>query len=512
MKLLAIAFTWHDGNISYFDGNKIHYHKLERTKQEKRYYSENVWDWKKEVNELWNIDVKDIDEIAVVFDTYENFIDFQDYPPEVKEVSQGYKNATLMNKQNNPINLHTDKNIYYVGHHYAHSLSSWMLINRESDVNIVFDGAGERKCWSVYKNDQLVDSGHIDNGSLGWGLREAGKLLTVDYGHRNDIAGKVMGLQSYGNLDHSYLEKIKEYGISNIKEMYSFENWVKHKQDALLAGLTSLDWIHTVHQATEECLVDFFSKYASEDDLITYSGGVAQNVIWNTALKKKFKNLVIPPHSSDEGISLGALEWLRRKNNLKPFKMQNFPYIQSDIAPSTNPSNETVEVMAKLLAQGKTVGWYQHQGEAGPRALGNRSIFMDPRIPDGKEKINNIKKRENYRPFGATVLKEHVKDYFDLEWDDDYMLYTAKVKTTDLPAITHVDNTCRVQTIDQETNLGLYTLLKEFYKLTGCPVLLNTSLNLAGKPIAGYPENAKDIFITTPLDCVVIGGEVWYKN
>ena len=376
MKLLSIAFTWHDGNISYFDGQTVKYHKLERTKQIKRFHSENVWDWKQEIKNLWDIDANDIDEIAVVFDTYEDFCKWDSYPDQIKEVAHGNANAVLMDKKSNPINLHTDKDVYYVGHHYAHSLSTWMLTDQDPNVSIVFDGAGERKSWSVFKNDKLVDSGHINRGSVGWGLREAGKMLNIEATHRNDIAGKLMGLQSYGNLDQTYLQKVKKYGINNIKEMFSFEHWAEHKNNDLVAGLTALDWIHTVHKAMEEVLVDFFAKYASDTDVISYSGGVAQNVIWNTALKKRFKNLIIPPHSSDEGLSLGALEWLRRKNNLPKFRIDNFPYAQSDVAPSVNPTVETVQIMAQMLSEGKTVGWYQDHGEIGPRALGNRSIFI----------------------------------------------------------------------------------------------------------------------------------------
>ena len=135
---------------------------------------------------------------------------------------------------------------------------------------------------------------------------------------------------------------------------------------------------------------------------------------------------------------------------------------------------------------------------------------MDPRIPNGKEVINRIKNREGFRPFGASVLSEHKSDYFDLDYETPYMLHVTQVKSDTLQAITHVDSTCRVQTVKNE-NPNFRLLLEEFYKLTGCPILLNTSLNLAGKPIAAFPDNAQELFENSSLDCVVIGNSLYQK-
>lgn len=510
MKLLSIALTWHDGNLSFFDGEKVRYHKLERSTQIKRYHSESFWDWQKDIKNLWGIDYREIDDIVIIFDTYEKFKDWEDYDDSIKKVVEGVDNSVLLENEINPLkNFGVDK-VHYIGHHYAHSLCTWMLQERESDVCFVFDGAGERKSWSVFKNHKLIDRGHIDFGSIGWGIREAGKFLGIKYSHRNDIAGKLMGLQSYGNLDLKYLEHLNQYNIEHIKDIFHIDDWIEYKGDPLVAQLTALDWIRTVHYRIGQLLVDFFKKYADENSLISYTGGVAQNVIWNTELKKTFKNLVIPPHSSDEGLSLGGIEFLRKKHKLPKFNIENFPYCQSDNKPNSTPSIETIKFAADLLSQGKKIGWYQGEGEVGPRALGNRSILMDPRIPNGKEIINRIKKRENYRPFGASILKEFVSDYFDLEWEDPFMLYTTKVKVDGFSSITHIDNTCRIQTVDN-SNTIFRSLLEEFYRLTGCPILLNTSLNLAGKPLAGYPENAKELLFQTELDFVFIGNEIYTK-
>ena len=174
-------------------------------------------------------------------------------------------------------------------------------------------------------------------------------------------------------------------------------------------------------------------------------------------------------------------------------------------------AQETIKTAAKLLSEGKIIGWYQGNGEVGPRALGNRSILMDPRIRNGKEIINGVKNRENYRPFGASILAEHIKDYFDLNIKDDFMLFTNNFITKEFPAITHVDGTCRVQAVEKNNKI-FRKLLDEFYNITGCPIILNTSLNINGKPIAGYPENAINLFETTSIDYMFIGNKIYSKD
>jgi carbamoyltransferase len=264
-----------------------------------------------------------------------------------------------------------------------------------------------------------------------------------------------------------------------------------------------------VHHRCSEVLLDFFSKYASSEDIISYTGGVAQNVVWNTEIRKKFPNLIIPPHCADEGLSLGGIEWLRIKNNLPKFYLENFPYCQLDQSANV-PTDETIYKTAKLLAEGNTVGWYQGHGEIGPRALGNRSILLNPLLPNGKFIVNTVKNREEYRPFGASVLEEHASEYFELDHNNPFMLYVAKVKTDKLAAITHIDGTCRIQTVN-EKNLIFQKLLQAFYEITGCPILLNTSLNIAGKPLAGHYNDALQLYNAQPLNCLVIGDQIYQK-
>lgn len=497
MKLLALRICEHDSNFSYFDGEKLHYYKSERTMQIKHHAFNNLWEWRRAIKQLWDLNVEDIDEIAIVFDPWAHNlpVDQEEFYP-----AREYEYFPAPCK------------VWRINHHLAHSLSCWMMSDREPDINFVFDGYGDKDCaWSVIKNDQIIANGSLENnGSLGTELAQAGRYLGVTADIDLDLAGKVMGLQSYGSIDGEYLKVLEKYDIYSVKSMFDLKNYSDHIGDPLLANLTPMSWIKTVHTRAGQALLEFFKNYAEKEDFITYTGGVAQNVLWNTELKNHFHNLIIPPHCADDGLSLGAIEWLRRKHRLPKFEIANFPYCQKDYPPIDQPSIETIEKTAKLLARGNIVAWYQGQGELGPRALGNRSILMDPRISNGWEKINDIKNRELYRPFGASVLEEYKKQYFNLNYENPYMLYVGSIQFPDLRSITHIDGTCRVQTVKKE-NKHFRLLLEKFYEITKCPVLLNTSLNLAGKPIAGHPENAIELFQNTKIDIVVIGDKIYYK-
>jgi len=492
MKLLSISYISHDSNICYYDGEKLKYFKSERQLQEKHHKIPTLED----CESLMGLKIDDMDQVC--FCTY-----YRGEPVKTRIVS--------------------DK-ISQIDHHYAHVLSV-SLFEGKPDVSIVIDGQGGENCWVVYRDDQLIDSGKVEKvGSIGYGMFILAKELNIQ-GHLIDTPGKLMGLQSYGNIDVEFLKFIQKYNINNVGStrdqririqgtpvsynhnggLFSFEHWKKHKGE--LAEETKLDWLRTVHERCGEIILDFFKVHAKPDDVIHYSGGVAQNIIWNTLLKKHFKNLVILPHSSDEGISLGAMEFLRIKNDLPPFKIDNFPYIQSDEL-TDDPNDDTIYETAKLLAEGKIVAYYQGNGEIGPRALGNRSILMDPRIPNGKDIMNKVKNREYYRPFGASILSEYAKEYFDLDFANPYMLYVGVTQKDNLESITHVDGTCRVQTV---TTGHFRKLLQHFYELTGCPVLMNTSLNVSGKPIAGHISDAMNEFNSKNIDVLVVGNEIYRK-
>lgn len=190
--------------------------------------------------------------------------------------------------------------------------------------------------------------------------------------------------------------------------------------------------------------------------------------------------------------------------------MPGFPWAREDEAPPQAPSARTLEHAAGLLARGRTVGWFQGQGVIGPRALGNRSILVDPRQPDARERLNRIKRREAYRPFGASVLDEHFGDHFEGE-ADEFMMYSRRVTDPALASIRHIDGSSRVQRVTGR-NLRLRSLLQRFHGLTGCPVLANTRLNVAGKPLAAFPENARQVFHEADIDAMVIGDDLLQRS
>ena len=169
---------------------------------------------------------------------------------------------------------------------------------------------------------------------------------------------------------------------------------------------------------------------------------------------------------------------------------------------------------AKLISEGKIVGWYQGKMEWGPRALGNRSILADPRDVKMKDILNEkIKHRESFRPFAPSILEEHVSEYFDLDVPSPYMLLVAKVKRPEkIPAVTHVDGTSRLQSVSKEVNPLYYDLINEFYKLTSVPVIINTSMNVMGEPIVNTPEQAYNMILKTDMDNIVIGNYLISSN
>lgn len=500
MKLLGLRVCDHDSNITLYDNGDIKYYKLERDTQEKHDAFENLWEWEHILKNTFDVDVSELDEIAIVLDPWH------------------YEMLSNMNMPSNT--LVKDINIFpnvkckvsWLNHHYAHSLSYDAILQDKSDLYVVIDGFGDLDIsWTVLKNDEIIDTGFIDrNGSFGRSYEILARHLNVK-GHAHDLAGKLMGLQSYGNLDEKFYEENKDKDLLTIVDP---ENWIKRNHNSLLISENrKLDWVKTCHELMYLRLLEIFDKHAKPNDKIAYSGGVALNVCWNSKLKTKYKNLEILPHSADEGLSLGCIEYLRKKNDLPKLNLPNFPFIQIDESPSEQPSDETIDLVVEYLKRGKIVGWYQGNGEVGPRALGNRSILMNPTIKGGKDYINSrVKNREEYRPFGATVLKEHCRKYFKNDFDNPYMLYADEFisDSDDFESIKHIDNTCRIQTLGDENPI-FRKLLEKFYEETGVPMLLNTSLNRGGKPICGSIRDAFGVYYETELDVLVVGNEVYIK-
>jgi len=515
MRLLGLRLDDHDACFCLYDNGSVTYLKTERIYQIKHHAYNNSNQWAFDLKRLFNLDPSDIDEIAIVADPLRYNI------PQMWDFTS--KKYTGLDD--------TECEVTHVEHHYAHALSACMF--PDTKFQFVFDGVGELfqsgknvqgTVWSVFKNYKLIDrltsqfetttpSTIRVRNSFGVEYENLARHCNIEAKHPEDLPGKLMSLQSFGNVNYGFIDYLEDR-LEDIKEQLSLAchpaNWADFLKSDKVADLTRLDFAASIHYFLEKQIINIVSKFATSEDNILLTGGCAQNICWNTTLKKQFPNLLVVPQSADDGLAIGAMEYLRQKHNLDKGTFTNFPYCQKDHAPES-PSDETIAKTAQLLANGKIVGWYQGHGEIGPRALGNRSILMNPMLDDAKHIINSkVKNREDYRPFGATVLHEYETEYFDVDFYNPFMLYLGKVKKS-IPAITHIDGTCRYQSLKDE-NPVYRKLIEEFNNITGIPLLLNTSLNLGGKPIAGSKQNAIDILNETDLDVLVYGDEMIYKE
>ena len=257
------------------------------------------------------------------------------------------------------------------------------------------------------------------------------------------------------------------------------------------------------------------------------AGGVALNCVANGKILRDchFEKLWIQPAAGDAGGAIGAALaayhlYLGLPRSIPETDGMNGAYLgpcfsQSDIEARLRAVGATFDILddasliqasVNALAAGQALGWFQGRMEFGPRALGSRSILADPR-PASMQSILNLKVkfRESFRPFAPSVLRENLGNYFDLDCDSPYMSLTAGVHRTDIPAVTHVDNSARIQTVHYETNARYHDLLTAFHKKTGCPVLVNTSFNIRGEPIVGTPEDAFRCFMGTGIEVLAIG-------
>ena len=313
-----------------------------------------------------------------------------------------------------------------------------------------------------------------------------------------------------------------------------------------------MDIAASIQRVTEEVMLKFARSLKEEYKLnnLCLAGGVALNCVANGKILKEkiFEKIWVQPAAGDAGGSLGAaLAYLYDEKNYKrqidinddmqgsylgPIYSQDKIIEQLEDCGASFDVLEDDELLDKTvedLNNGKAVGWFQGRMEFGPRALGNRSIIGDPRSEKMQKNLNlKVKYRESFRPFAPSILKEDVSDWFDLNVESPYMLIVADVKKekkiemseeekqlfgieklnikrSEIPAVTHVDYSARVQTVDKKTNSKYYNLIKKFKDKTGCPVLVNTSFNVRGEPIVNTPYDAFNCFMGTELDSLVIG-------
>ena len=320
-----------------------------------------------------------------------------------------------------------------------------------------------------------------------------------------------------------------------------------------------MDIAASIQKITEEIMIKLTRAIRDEFNIknLCMAGGVALNCVANGKILKEkiFDNIWIQPAAGDAGGSLGAALALwhiekGKKRIINSKDDMNGSYLgaefkQEEIEKELNSIGakyvtlnyeDLINKTSEILSNQKAVGWFQGRMEFGPRALGGRSILGDPRSENMQKNLNlKVKFRESFRPFAPSVLREDLSQWFDMDVDSPYMLLVAdiksekKIKMTDdqkklfgidklnikrsgIPAVTHVDYSARVQTVDKDTNRRYYDLISKFKQKTGCPVIVNTSFNVRGEPIVNTPKDAFNCFMGTDLDFLVIGNCILYKK
>lgn len=396
---------------------------------------------------------------------------------------------------------------------------------------------GNIKCLQKVKGQGIQNENVVKrpNNSIGYLYSMAAKMLgcvgKYSDGKSHSESGKLMGLSSYG-LPIFYNEMSKYAYVSRGIVQIDIMNVKKFIKDKLKED-NSNRTIQNIAASVQRLIEDIIVKCAKHLHSITgcknicIAGGVGLNGLANQAIlnNTKFENIFIQPASNDAGTSVGAalLAYYQYNSNLvysaKEMK-HNFygvtysdEYIENKLVENQGifwkKESAICRKAAELIAEDNIIAWFQGGSEFGPRSLGNRSILANPTNPHMKDILNaKVKFRETYRPYAPSVLKDYQYDYFELKQETNYMLLipqaTEKAKK-EIPAVVHVDNTARVQTVSEKFNPKFYKVIQEFYNIKHTPVVLNTSMNIMGEPICETPEDAISCLLKTNIDYLLIG-------
>jgi carbamoyltransferase len=436
--------------------------------------------------------------------------------------------------------------IEVVDHHLSHAASSYFFSGFTEAAILTVDGVGD---WptTTYGWGEGPDIQRFEQVDFPDSLGFLYSAITAFLGFEvNEGEYKVMGLAPYG--DALYVDQLRElveigpagqYRL-NMKYfaflaedfMYSehLSSLLRHEPREPESELLPFhkDLARSLQVLLEEILLDkvayLYSKVPSEN--LCMAGGVALNCVANGRILKEgpFKRLFVQPAAGDAGGAVGAAAMAHVRLAGEAPKRERLDDVYLGPAYSSadvhqilaacsarfqdyrGKQDELIRVTVDALIAGEAVGWFQGRMEFGPRSLGARSILGDPRRPDMRDRINaKVKMREAFRPFAPAVLEEWTAEHFQLDHPSPFMLETCQViSKLDLPAITHVDGSARVQTVNAVTNPRFATLLTEFHRRTGCPVLLNTSFNMRGEPIVCTVVDAIRCFVRSKLDILVL--------
>jgi carbamoyltransferase len=420
--------------------------------------------------------------------------------------------------------------VRYVPHHIAHAASAYLASPHTESAVMVLDGRGERSSYLGGAADgarfrPLVrqDLPH----SLGLLYED----LTEHLGfHRSSDEYKVMGLAAYG--EPRFLPAMRRAitttgGGYRVREV-SWEDFAPHANGAWTEQ--HADLAASVQARLEEVLLELggWLHEATGAPALTIAGGVGLNCVANTRLWREgpFRDVWIQPAAGDAGTALGAALYVAAERGDEIHPMQSAALGRGwtdgelrDALTTARVAHEAprdlAEAVARLLADDQVIAWFQGRSEYGPRALGHRSLLADPRRRDNLERLNDVKGREQFRPLAPMVTLERAPELFDGPLPSPYMTFTHRVREpwADLiPAVVHVDGTARIQTVDRNEEPLVAALLDAFERLTGVPVLINTSLNTAGRPIVDSPRDVLELFGSTPVDALAIGPYLAMRN
>jgi carbamoyltransferase len=419
--------------------------------------------------------------------------------------------------------------VRFVPHHVAHAASAHLAAPFPSSAVLVLDGRGER---ASYLAGHARDDGSLEPLAVQTLPHSLGLLyedLTEHLGFvRSSDEYKVMGLAAYG--EPRFLEEFREAIRTTPEGGFTIEppSW-----DAFAKRRVGEEWepehadlAASVQVRLEEVLLELATWVHDRtgDPTLTMAGGVALNCLANSRLWREgpFDDIWIQPAAGDAGTALGAALVLARRagDRIEPMTTAALGSGFDDDAieatlrrakvPSERPEDLAGTVATTLAGDG-IVAWFQGRAEYGPRALGHRSLLADPRPVENLERMNDVKGREQFRPIAPIVLADRAGEVFEGPLPSPYMLFTHDVRPEwreRIPAVTHVDGSARIQTVDPDAEPLLAEVLRGFERRTGVPVLVNTSLNTAGRPIVDSPTDVLELFGSAPVDLLAIGRSV----
>jgi carbamoyltransferase len=567
MNIIGFNSYGHDSSATLLVDDEIIYAVEEERLNRKKHAGGFPIDSIKSCLQYKNLSINDIDHIAFFWNPYVSFskipvylLKFWDKVPTLLREQKHFEveeNLGMLNYLFDmlklPKRLKQEFNasqakfkFHFLEHHMCHAASAFFPSPFEDAAILTIDGAGE---WATSmlahgKGNQIKK---ISTVNTPFSLGAFYQAVSIHLGFKLiEGPGKLMGLASYGDPNSTVYNQMKklftlkedgryEFDMDYFSYHYTRKSGVSQKFiDAFGPSKSKgADWTEhelNVAAAAQHIVEDVIMHMAkvlkeiTKSDHLCMAGGVALNSVSNGLIAKSglFKHIFIQPAAGDSGTSLGAALLLNHQKLNRPRKhilktaflgpsyssSQCLEAVVQSKLPYRIANEDVYEFTAKQLMDNKIIAWFQGRMEFGPRALGNRSILATPLNPNMKDILNKrVKFRESFRPFAAIVSEKECGTYFDFDYPNPYMLLVYNVKKeyrAIMPALTHVDGTVRIQTVNESENPPMDKLLKVFEKQSGYPVLINTSFNIKGEPIVCTPEDALKSFADADMDYLII--------